>query len=67
MQIHPGHILIEKRKPALLDSLAQSLILAPLFAWLEVIFFFGFRGEFKEKLDALIEKRIAAFDDDKKD
>lgn len=33
MQIVPGHGIFERRKPALLDSLFQSLILAPLFVW----------------------------------
>mmetsp|Transcript_14690 Transcript_14690/g.21676 ORF Transcript_14690/g.21676 Transcript_14690/m.21676 type:complete len:197 (-) Transcript_14690:118-708(-) len=66
MQIHPGHIVLEKRKPALLDSLAQSLVLAPLFVWFEVLFYFGFRKKYKEELDEIIEKRIAAFDNEKK-
>lgn len=36
-QIHPGHMIFEGRKPALLDSFVQSLVLAPLFVFYEVI------------------------------
>lgn len=45
-----AHGLIEKRAPALLDSLLQALLLAPLFVWLEVLFMFGYRKKLKEDL-----------------
>jgi uncharacterized membrane protein YGL010W len=36
MQLVPGHMLCEQRKPALADSLFASLILAPFFVVMEV-------------------------------
>jgi len=61
MQIHPGHAVFEKRKPALLDSFAQSILMAPLFVLYEVLFYMGYDKEFKIKLDTRVEekKRIA--------
>jgi 2-hydroxy fatty acid dioxygenase len=41
MQIHPGHAVFEGRKPALLDSFVQSLVVAPLFVFLELLFALG--------------------------
>eukprot|EP00873_Tetraselmis_striata_P040999 jgi/Tetstr1/461263/TSEL_006391.t1 len=43
MQIHPGHGVFEKRRPALLDSFFQSLVMANLFVWMELMFFLGYR------------------------
>ncbi len=43
MQIVPGHALLEKRRPALLDSLVQSLLLAPFFIVLELLFLLGYK------------------------
>mmetsp|Transcript_10865 Transcript_10865/g.12796 ORF Transcript_10865/g.12796 Transcript_10865/m.12796 type:complete len:205 (-) Transcript_10865:808-1422(-) len=62
MQIHPGHMMLEKRRPALFDSLFQSLVLANLFVWVEVLFFLGYRKEYKAKLDKIIESRIEHMD-----
>lgn len=59
MQIHPGHCIFEKRRPALLDSFFQSLILAPLFVWYEFLFRLGFFPELKRQLHMRIEKRIS--------
>ncbi|KAI8469789.1 MAG: hypothetical protein J3K34DRAFT_422805 [Monoraphidium minutum] len=56
MQIHPGHALLEGRKPALLDSLWQAFALAPLFVWLELLFALGYRP----RLHAALEERVAA-------
>jgi uncharacterized membrane protein YGL010W len=66
MQIHPGHAIFEKRKPALLDSFAQSIIMAPLFVWYEVLFFLGYDKEFKKRLDMKVEenKALAGFGKD---
>ena len=33
-----------------------------MFVWFEVLFFFGWRKEFKVELDIIIEKRIADMD-----
>mgnify|MGYP001081893317 CR=1 FL=1 len=59
MQIHPGHGIFEGRKPALLDNLFQSLVLAPLFVWFEVLFKFGYRKSFHKQLLQRIDERLA--------
>jgi uncharacterized membrane protein YGL010W len=56
MQIHPGHAILEGRKPALLDSLVQAFTLAPLFVWFELLFLLGYRPQ----LFAELQKRVAA-------
>jgi uncharacterized membrane protein YGL010W len=38
---NPGHLVFEKRRPAILESLFQSLVLAPLFVWMELLFACG--------------------------
>ncbi|KAL3465290.1 hypothetical protein BJX64DRAFT_252816 [Aspergillus heterothallicus] len=58
-----GHGAFEGRAPALLDNLVQALVLAPLFVWMEVLFFFGYRPELKARYDASVEKEIASFKD----
>ncbi|KAK9831464.1 hypothetical protein WJX81_007887 [Elliptochloris bilobata] len=54
--VQVGHIMVEKRRPALLDSFFQSLVLAGLFAWMEGLFFLGYRP----KLQAGLELAISA-------
>jgi uncharacterized membrane protein YGL010W len=56
-----GHGAFEGRAPALLDNLVQAFLLAPLFVWMEVLFFFGYRPELKARYDQSVEKEIAAF------
>eukprot|EP01013_Petalomonas_cantuscygni_P009645 TRINITY_DN22521_c0_g1_i1.p2 TRINITY_DN22521_c0_g1~~TRINITY_DN22521_c0_g1_i1.p2 ORF type:complete len:199 (+),score=26.67 TRINITY_DN22521_c0_g1_i1:69-665(+) len=57
-QVIIGHGIFEKRKPALVDSLVQAFALAPLFVWVEVLFFCGFfrrlRDEVKTRVSAAI-------------
>jgi len=65
-QVVIGHILIEKRRPALQDSLFDSLIMAPLFTWWEILFFFGYRKDFKAKLDVRIKENIKVLDSGEK-
>ncbi|KAI9663691.1 MAG: hypothetical protein M1821_007181 [Bathelium mastoideum] len=54
-----GHGIFEGRAPALLDNLVQALFLAPLFVWLEVLFFFGYRPELKSRLDKSVEQELS--------
>lgn len=61
MQIHPGHLVIEGRKPALLDSFFQSLVLAPLFVLYELLFLMGYRPALKAELQRRIEADIAVW------
>ncbi|KAG2412092.1 hypothetical protein HFD88_009648 [Aspergillus terreus] len=56
-----GHGAFEGRAPALLDNLVQALLLAPLFVWMEILFFFGYRPELKKRFDESVKKEIAAF------
>ncbi|KAG2445739.1 hypothetical protein HXX76_000345 [Chlamydomonas incerta] len=60
MQIHPGHAVCEKRKPALLDSLVQAFALAPLFVWYELLFLLGYRPALRRELQARVEELITA-------
>ena len=56
-----SHSVFEKRAPALLDSLLQAFLLAPLFVWLEVLFMIGYRQQLAEAIDVQAKKDIAAF------
>eukprot|EP01083_Nonionella_stella_P079230 217201_1 len=52
-----SHYLIEKRQPAMMDSLYQSLVLAPLFVWFELVIFpLGYYSETREKVKSKINK-----------
>ena len=52
-----SHYVIEKRKPAFLDSLYQSLVLAPLFVWCELVVFpLGFYQKTQENVERKIEE-----------
>ncbi len=61
-----GHGIFERRAPALLDSLDQALLTAPLFIILEVFFFFGYRREFYKKMMKQVEVNIKEFKEGKK-
>ncbi|KAJ5114474.1 hypothetical protein NUU61_000233 [Penicillium alfredii] len=56
-----GHGAFEGRAPALLDNLLQAFLLAPLFVWMEILFFFGYRPELKQRLDKNVELEIEKF------
>lgn len=56
-----GHGKFEGRAPALLDNLMQALLLAPLFVWLELLFFFGYRRELQARVEKQVERNIAQF------
>jgi uncharacterized membrane protein YGL010W len=60
-QIYLGHSLAERRRPALLDSFFQSLVLAPLFVWFELLFQLGYRPALKAEVDARVERSVAAW------
>ena len=50
MQIHPGHLVFEGRKPALLEGLVQSFMDAPLFVWYEAAFYLGYQPQLAQEL-----------------
>lgn len=54
-----GHGVFEGRKPALLDSLFQSIVLAPLFVWFHVLFFVGYRRKLQHDVEVRVQKNIA--------
>lgn len=56
-----GHGKFEGRAPALLDNLMQALFLAPLFVWLELLFFFGYRKELQDRVEKQVKTEIAKF------
>jgi uncharacterized membrane protein YGL010W len=53
-----GHAVFEKRKPALLDNLMQSLHASVFFVWLELLFALGYRPELAADLQALVDARM---------
>ncbi|CAI7736545.1 unnamed protein product [Closterium sp. NIES-53] len=56
-----GHGVFEKRAPALVDNLAQALLMAPLFVLLEVLERFGFEPYpgFRQRVRAMVAYQIA--------
>ncbi|OQS03652.1 hypothetical protein THRCLA_21110 [Thraustotheca clavata] len=56
-----GHGVFERRAPALLDSLDQAIITAPLFVVLEVLLPLGYRKEMHTRVKKQVEINIAAF------
>jgi uncharacterized membrane protein YGL010W len=58
MQVVIGHALIERRRPALVDSLVSSLILAPLFVVLECFFSCGYKPSLHAKLQAETQHKL---------
>eukprot|EP00127_Corallochytrium_limacisporum_P004262 Clim_evm207s157 gene=Clim_evmTU207s157 len=56
-----GHGVAEGRKPALMDNLFQSVFLAPLFVYLEVLFHFGYNPQLQKEIQVLVAADIAAF------
>ena len=57
MQIHPGHMIFEGAKPALLDSMGMAFTAAPLFAFYEGLWFSGLRKDLHEDTLKLIHQR----------
>jgi|TARA_B100000482_G_C12506071_1_gene258548 uncharacterized membrane protein YGL010W len=65
-QIHPGHVVFEKKRPALLDSLAQSLVLAPLFVWMEVLFACGYRPGLRHNVNQRVKRAVEEWENSQK-
>lgn len=61
MQIHPGHMVLEKRRPALVDSMIQAFMTAPLFVWFELLFLFGYRRQLYRNVQKQVKSNIAVF------
>merc|ERR1712055_827854 len=56
-----GHGVFEGRAPALLDSIDQAFLTAPLFVLMEVAFFFGYRRKFYEEIMVDVNVNIKQF------
>ena len=54
MQIHPGHIIFESVKSALMDSVGQVLLVSPYFGFLEGLWFVNIVSELKIKFLKLV-------------
>ncbi|KAL4448126.1 hypothetical protein ABPG75_005345 [Micractinium tetrahymenae] len=57
-QIVFGHQMAEGRKPALLDSFFQSLVLAPLFVWFELLWRLGYRRGLRAEVEGRVQSSI---------
>ncbi|SCV00544.1 LANO_0F07404g1_1 [Lachancea nothofagi CBS 11611] len=51
-----GHGVFERRKPALLDNLVQSLVTAPFLILFELLFALGFYKELKVAISSRVEQ-----------
>jgi len=56
-----GHGHFEKRKPALIDNLFQSIVLAVFFVWIEALFFLGYRPKLANSIHLKISSAVAQF------
>ncbi|KNZ56483.1 uncharacterized protein VP01_2394g1 [Puccinia sorghi] len=56
-----GHGHFEKRKPALIDNLFQSIVLAVFFVWIEALFFLGYRPKLADSIHLKISSAVAQF------
>ncbi|GAB9469280.1 hypothetical protein Gpo141_00006562 [Globisporangium polare] len=56
-----GHGVFERRKPALLDSLDQALITAPMFVLLEALFPLGYRPKLYARVMKQVKINVKAF------
>ena len=56
-----GHGAFEGRAPALLTNLFDALVMAPLFVFIEGVFWLGGLADFRRASQAEIDKQLAAF------
>lgn len=56
-----GHGIFEGRAPALFTNLHMSLVTAPFFEVIELLFFLGYRPELKSRVRAMVEKQNEKF------
>jgi len=60
LQVHVGHMMFEKCKPAFVDAFFEALLTAPLFVWLEVLFLFGYDKDMQATVCAQARKHTKA-------
>ena len=56
-----GHLVFERRMPALLDSFAQSLVMAPFFVFIELLFLLGYKPAMQKRLNDKIKTAIGTW------
>ena len=56
-----GHKVWEGRSPALLDNLFQAFAMAPLFVLMEVMFMFGYRKEFRDRVQKVVHINVKEY------
>ncbi|PLW20451.1 hypothetical protein PCANC_08333 [Puccinia coronata f. sp. avenae] len=56
-----GHGHFEKRKPALIDNLFQSIVLAVFFVWIESLFFLGYRPKLARSIHTKVSAAVAQY------
>jgi uncharacterized membrane protein YGL010W len=61
-----GHGIFEKRRPALMDNLAQAFLLAPFFVFMEVLFALGYRPLLHRRIQSKVDKAIEEWKKSKK-
>ncbi|CAG8803859.1 32115_t:CDS:2, partial [Racocetra persica] len=52
-----GHVIVEKCGPAARENILKAILLAPLFAWMEVLFSLGYRLTLQKRIFTQIEAR----------
>ncbi len=55
-----SHFYFERRRPAVFDSIFQSIFLAPMFVWVETLFELGFLPELREETQRRVQERLRA-------
>eukprot|EP00759_Apiculatamorpha_spiralis_P017961 PhF_6_TR24023/c0_g1_i1/m.33639 len=66
IQVSIGHGVFEKRKPALLDSLVQAFLTAPLFVMLETLMPLGYKKDLAQRVHERSKKIQQELDAKKK-
>ena len=56
-----GHQVWEGRSPALLDNLFQAFMMAPLFVTMEVLFMLGYRKEFRDRVQKVVDVNVKEY------
>ncbi|CAG8624010.1 5094_t:CDS:2 [Cetraspora pellucida] len=52
-----GHIFVERSGPAAKENILKAFLLAPLFAWMEVLFSLGYRPALQKRIFSQIDAR----------
>lgn len=56
-----SHIFIERRAPAITDSVLQAVLLAPLFVFMEFLFVLGYRPALQKRIHEKVKAAISTW------